>query len=175
MSNRLIRLVDPVRFAAKLDAWINTLPEFWRPIAGGASIIVTFMAARGAVFLFPIAVIYVLLTSSTPLADLTSFAAVLLIAIFAGALSGLMYSLVGRRLRRLGLVGYYLSAIVTVAPYLVVLVNLGLDHRTPGLFRRADGWDYGFAAIGSIVVGLMFGHAFYKRDQRKDSVPEPAT
>jgi hypothetical protein len=93
-----------------------------------------FIVARGAVFLFPIAVVYVLLRSSTPLADLTSFAALLLIAIFAGGLSGLMYSLVGRYLRRLGLVGYYLSAIVTVAPYLIVLVNLGLDRRTPVSF-----------------------------------------
>src|SRR5258706_16340206 len=121
MSNRLIRLVDPVRFAPRLDAWINTLPEFWRSIAGGASIIVTFMAARGAVFLLPIAVIYVLLTSSTPLADLRSFAAVLLIAIFAGALSGLMYSLVGRQLRRLGLVGFFFNDTATTEIYTLSL------------------------------------------------------
>lgn len=175
MPKRSITSLDPTRFAAKLNEWINGLPEFWQPIAGGASIIVVFMAARGAVFLFPLAVIYVLLTSSTPLTDLTNLAAVLVIAVFAGALSGLMFSLVGRRLRRLGLVGYYLSAIVTVAPYLFILVNLGLDRRTPGLFHRADGWDYGFAAIGSIVAGVMFGHAFYKRDQRKASVAEPVT
>jgi hypothetical protein len=175
-ADRSIRvLLEPTRFAAKLNAWINGLPEFWQPIAGGASVIAIFMAARGAVFLLPIAVIYVFLTSSTPLADLTNLAAFLLIVIFAGALSGLMYSLIGRPLRRLGLVGYYLSAIVSVAPYLVVLVNLGLDSRTPGLFHRADSWDYGFAAIGSIVVGSVFGHAFYKRDQRKASVAESAT
>jgi hypothetical protein len=175
MSNRLLQLVDPVRFAAKLDAWINTLPEFWRPIAGGASIIVTFMAARGAAFLLPIVVIYVLLASGTPLADLARFAGFLLIAISAGALSGLMYALVGKRLRRFGAAGYYVSAVVTLIPYMLVLVHLDLDRTSRNVLHRADTWDYGFAAIASIVVGSLFGHAFYKRDQRKASLAAPAT
>jgi hypothetical protein len=160
--------------AAKLQAWINTLPEFWQPIVTGASIIVVFMAARGAAFVLPIALIYVLITSSTPLADLETFAGVLLIAILAGALSGLVYSLVGRRLRRLGAVGYYLASVLTVAPYMLVIVHLGLNSKSPNLLHRADTWDYGFAAIATILVGSVFGHAFYKRDQRKAFGAAPA-
>lgn len=173
MPKQSRQLVDPISLATRLEARINSLPEFWRPVAGGASIIVMFMAARGAVFLLPIALIYVLLTSSTPLADLRMGAGFLLIAILAGALSGLMYSLVGKHLRRFGVVGYYLSAIITVAPYMLIIIQLDADSKTTRFFHHADSWDYAFAAIASIVVGSLFGHAFYKRDQRKASVAEP--
>jgi hypothetical protein len=174
MRKQPIELAGTMGFAAKLQAWITTLPEFWQPIATGASVIVVFMAARGAAFLLPIALIYVLVTSSTPFADLAKGAGFFLIAILGGALSGLMYSLVGRRLRQFGVVGYYLSSVISVAPYMLVLVHLGLDSKSPALLHRADAWDYGFAAVVSIVVGSLFGHAFYKRDQRKATVAEPA-
>jgi hypothetical protein len=174
MRKRSIQPADAIGFAGKLEAWINTLPEFWRPIATGGSIIVVFMVARGAAFLLPIGVIYVVVTSSTPLADLARFAGFLLIAILAGALSGLMYALVGKHLRRFGAVGYYLSGVITVAPYMLVLVHLDMDSKSPALLHRADTWGYAFAAIGSILVGTLFGHAYYKRDQRKSPVAEPA-
>ena len=64
---------------------------------------------RGAAFLLPIVVIYVLVTSSSPLFDLARVAGFLLIAILAGALSGLMYSFVARHLRRFGAVGFLIA------------------------------------------------------------------
>jgi hypothetical protein len=175
MRTRLTEIGDPIRLATKLQAWLSTLPEFVRPVAEGALAIVMFMLARGAIFILPIAVLVVLLKSPTPLADLAQFAGFLVIAILAGALSGLAYTLIGRRLRRLGAPGYYLSAIVTAAPYMLVLIHLDTDRNSHSLLHSPEAWEYGFAAVVSVILGILFGHAFYKRDQRKALLAERAT
>jgi hypothetical protein len=68
MRKRSVQLAGNICWR-RLQGWIDTLPEFWQPIASGASAIVAFMAVRGATFLLPIGVIYVFVTSSTPLLD----------------------------------------------------------------------------------------------------------
>jgi hypothetical protein len=168
-------MADIVSFGNELERRIKTLPEFFQPIAYGAAIILVFMGARGALIIVPIAVIYVLATSSTPLADLEMGIGILLFAIVAGALSGLSYSLLGKYLRRLGTVGPYLAGIVTVAPYLLVLFHLNTDSKSHTLFQTMDVWDYGFVALLSVLFGSIIGVALKKRGQRKGRITEPAT
>jgi hypothetical protein len=133
------------------------------------------VGARGALVIFPIAVLYVLATSSTPLAELEMGAGFLLLAIVAGALSGLSYSLLGKNLRRLGLVGPYHAGIVTVAPYLLVLFHLNTDSKSHTLFQSMDVWDYGFVALMSVLFGSIIGVALKRKDQRKGHVTEHAS
>ena len=168
-------MADVVSSGNELERRIKTLPEFFQPIAYGAAIILVFMGTRRALVILPIAVIYVLATSSTPLADLEMGAGFLLVAILAGALSGLSYSLLGKYLRRLGTVGPYLAGIVTVAPYLLVLFHLDTDSKSHTLFQSMDVWDYSFVALLSVLFGSIIGVALKKRDQRKGRVNEHAT
>jgi hypothetical protein len=163
-----------VTFGAKLERRINSLPEFFRPIAYGAVIILVFMGARGALFIIPIAIVYVAVTSSSPLSDLEKGASFLLLAVLGGALSGLSYSLLGKHVRRLGTVGAYLAGIVTITPYMWVLIHLGLNNNDP-LLHHIDLVDYGFVAVMSIIFGSMLGHLFRKKDEQKAAAPGRAT
>jgi hypothetical protein len=168
-------MADMVSFGNELERRIKTLPEFFQPIAYGAAIILFFMGVRGALVIFPIAVIYVLATSSTPLAELEMGAGFLLLAIAAGALSGLSYSLFGKYLRRLGPMGPYLAGIVTVAPYVLVLFHLNTDSKSHTLFQSMDVWDYGLVVLMSVLFGSIIGVALKKKNQRKGRVTEHAT
>ena len=162
-------------FAERLERRIKSLPEFFQPIAYGATVIVGFMVARGALFVFPIAVIYVLVTSKTPIADLAKAAALLLIVIGAGALSGLAYSLIGRYLRRQGAVGAYLAGVVTVTPYMLVLIHISVDKLSDPLLHRADSFDYMIAAGLSVFFGTIIGYGFYRTDRKRAVLSDGAT
>jgi len=164
-----------VTFAEKLDRRINSLPEFFRPIAYGAAMILIFMGVRGALFIIPIAIVYVLVTSSSPMTELAKGAGFLLLVILGGALSGLSYSLIGRYLRRLGIAGAYLAGIITIAPYLLVLFHLGLNNKDDPLLHHMDLVDYIFVAIMSVIFGSMVGHVFRKKDEQKATVEQRAT
>ena len=162
-------------FAEKLDRGINSLPEFFRPIAYGAAVILVFMGTRGALFIIPIAVVYVLVTSSSPMTDLAKGAGFILLAVVGGALSGLSYSLIGKYVRRLGATGAYLAGIITIAPYLWVLFHLGLDKKDDALLHHMDFVDYIFVVIMSVIFGSMVGHVFRTKDQQKAAVAQRAT
>jgi hypothetical protein len=167
-------MADINSFAIELERRVKTLPEFFQPIAYGALIILFFMGARGALIVFPIAILYVLVTSNTPVADLEMGAGLVLLAILGGALSGLSYSLVGKHLRRGGTVGAYLAGIITVAPYILILIHLGFDDKPATLIRSADAWGYTIAAFLSVFFGSIIGAGFNRTD-RKREIAEHAT
>ena len=86
----------------------------------------------------------------------------LLFAAVSGAMCGLVYSLVGRPLRRRGAIGNYLAGIVTVFPYFVFLFFL-----SPQPSERADHedpvWWLG-TVVASTVVGVFLGREFHEKD-----------
>jgi hypothetical protein len=107
----------------RITAQIDALPEFWRPVAYGACLLLIWMGMRGALII-PVAVIVLFATSETPLADLGTFAVVVAFAIVGGALSGLAYSVLGRHVLKLKGIGRYLAGIITLAPYMFVMVHV---------------------------------------------------
>ncbi len=168
-------MADIMSFGEALERRIKTLPEFFQPIAYGAAVILLFMGARGALIMIPIAIVYVLLTSRTPLADLTNGAAFLLTAIAAGALAGLSYTLIGRYVKRVGTLGPYLAGIVTAAPYLWVIFHLDTNRKSHALFQAMDKVDYVFLAAFSIFFGSIIGVAFRKKKEPTRRNGEHAT
>jgi len=123
-----------------LQRWIDGLPAWLRPPVYGALFVLLLMGLRGLVIVFPI-VLIALLWSRTPLTDLGMILGVLGLALFGGFLAGLSYSLVGRWLRPIPVMGPYLAGIITVLPYmLAVLVIVHIMDQTP-LQWPPDGGD----------------------------------
>jgi hypothetical protein len=115
------------RMLERITTWIDSLPDTLRPATYGALFIVLFMLMRGAWLVAPLAIIYVFVTSATPLSDIARGASVVGLAMVGGALSGLAYGLVGRHLRTAMPGGRYLTGIITIAPYMFLLTS----HNPP--------------------------------------------
>ena len=152
----------------RIAAWIETLSPTLRPVAYGAFLVVLFMIKRGAVIIVPIAAIYVLITSATPLLDFGRGIAVAGLAVLGGAVSGLAYGLVGRHVKAAFGGGRYVAGIVTSWPYMLFaeyVVHL-LD-REP-VWRVPTRLDWGTSAVMALFFGPMIGHVLFRpADQAK--------
>jgi hypothetical protein len=141
------------RRAARIDAWIATLPPTIRPAAVGVALLLGVILARGAVVIGPLAIVAVFATSHTPWSDLGRGAGVLGLAMLGAALSGFAYGLVGRRLQHAFSAGRYLTGIVTIAPYMAAIDGAArLINRTPF-------WSPLSLADAAVIVGmtLLYG------------------
>jgi hypothetical protein len=154
---------------ARLMARVDELPEFARPIVYGALVVLFAMSLRGALFIVPIVVIYVLATSHTPLADLTLGASVAGLAVIGGAFAGLSYSLLGRYVRRFGLLGRYFAGITTIAPYILVLIFIirVADHKA--LYAPLIEEDWVIFAFMSVFFGIVIGASWFR--EKRSSEP----
>lgn len=102
-----------------LAEWIESLPEFCRPVATGAGFILILILARGGGIVMPLIFAVLVIASAHPLHDLVLGLLVIGLAILGGGLSGLAYSIAGRWLRPIPRVG----------PYLAGRGNRGTLHR----------------------------------------------
>ncbi len=150
-ATRLERLADQ----------IDSLPEFWRPVAYGASFVLLWMGMRGAMFLVPIALIYVLFTSQTPLADITKGVIVVALAMLGGALSGFAYSLFGRRLRTIPRIGKYLAGMVTLAPYMMVLNYIIVFTKGQTLTDLPSRGYLVVTTLMTVFFGIVMGNSWF--------------
>ena len=151
----MFRLVD------SLQRWVEDLPDTIRPAVYGALFIVLFMLMKGAWIIAPIAIIYVLVTSDTPTADIAFGALVVAFAMFGGGLSGLAYGVLGRHLRTAIPGGHYLTGIVTIAPYMFVLpFLLRLVEHEPVL-KPLTSEDIWIAAVMTLLFGGVMGHSWF--------------
>jgi hypothetical protein len=80
----------------------------------------------------------------------------------SGAACGLVYSLIGRPLRRRGAVGNYLAGIVTVAPYFAFLLFVLPDPQI-NASPTEPFWLVAWAIVSS-VVGVFLGREFHEKD-----------
>lgn len=158
------------KLTVRLAARVGQLPEFVRPIVYGALIVLFAMSLRGALFVVPIAVIYVLATSHTPLADLTLGVSVAVLAVVGGAFAGLSYSALGRHVRRLGRLGRYLAGITTIAPYiLVLLLTIRVaDHKA--LYAPFVEEDWVIFASMSVFFGIVIGASWFREKRSREPV-----
>ena len=146
------------------------MPEFVRPIVYGAFLVLFAMSLRGALFVVPIVVIYVLATSHTPFADLMLGATVFGLAVVGGAFAGLSYSALGRHVRRLGRLGRYLAGITTIAPYMLVLLFIirVADHKT--LYAPLVEEDWVIFAFMSVFFGIVIGASWFREKRSREPV-----
>jgi hypothetical protein len=161
----------PKDFLAWCSARIEAMPESLRPAAFGAGIVLFMTLSRAGMIVGPILVAIVLFQSETPGADLLLGVKVLLLATLGGALGGLAYGVVGRRLRFAFPGGRYLAGIVAVMPYTFVLgylVGLLDDERKP-LWRLLDRQELGISVFLGVLFGLVVGHSWFAPDGGDDS------
>jgi hypothetical protein len=150
------------RLAARIDA----LPPSIKPAAFGALLIVMFAMARGAWIVLPVLVVYVLATSPDPGASLMTGVGIALLAMAGGALSGFAYSFVGRHLRTAVRGGYYLTGIVTLAPYMVVLMYIARLAQGVPLGHRLRGEDVAIPIFMTLLFGIVMGRAWFGPDEK---------
>lgn len=133
--------------------WVDSLPDFWQPVANGAFFLFLLIGAR-AVWLIPLVVVLVLFNRLTfHVGDLKAFA-LLPLAIMAGGLSGLFYS-IGRLIVTGKRTGAYASAFIAGVPYIVfaLLANRWLDHQP--ILARFDGFDWGLIFVGCMISTMV--------------------
>ncbi len=153
------------RGAEPVAAWIDSLSPTLRPAAYGALAIVLFMLMHGAWIVAPILVVYVLLTSHTRLATLGLGLSVIGLAMAGGALSGLAYGVLGRHIQRAFRGAWYLTGIVTIAPYMFLLpfISRIADHKP--FFARLSGEDVGIAIGMALLFGAVMGASWFAPDR----------
>jgi hypothetical protein len=144
-----------------LQRWIDGLPAWLRPPVYGALFIVLLMGLRGLLIVLPIVLVVFFLTG-TPLTELVRILSLLALAVGGGFLAGLIYSLLGRWLRLIPVVGPYIAGIVTVLPYMaVVLVIIHIGDPRPLQWPPEDVDLFTFALI-SLLFGPFIGHLMFR-------------
>jgi hypothetical protein len=161
------------RLLERLGDWIDSLPEFWRPVVFGAGLVLLWMGMRGAIFIVPIALVYVFVTSQTPIADIGKGLIVVALAMLGGALGGLAYSVIGRPLRRRGAFGRYLAGVVTLAPYTFVLTYI-IDFTKGQSLLRPSREHVIIAVAMAILFGTVMGRSWFGNSKEDEPTP-PAT
>ena len=161
------RTKQPTR-VERLAASIDALPPSIKPAAFGALIIVMYAMAHGAWIVLPIAIVYVLATSPDPWSSLVTGAGIAFLAMAGGALSGFAYSLVGRHLRTVLPGGYYLTGIVTLAPYMVMLTFMSRLADGVSLSQRPRASDLGIGGFLTLLFGIVLGRAWFGPDEKAE-------
>jgi drug/metabolite transporter (DMT)-like permease len=133
------------------------------------------MGMRGAVFILPIALIYVFVTSQTPVADIAKGVIVIALAMLGGSLSGLAYTLAGRRVLRLGVMGKYLAGVITLAPYMFILIYIIGFTKGERLLRAPSAEDLFIASFMALVFGVVMGRSWFGNARRVKKLRDPAT
>lgn len=168
-----VRFAPPVnagwnaRAIERLGRRVDALPPSIRPAVHGALLIVVFMLMRGAWLIVPIAIVAVFFTSRTPFATLGRGATVVLLALGGGALSGLAYGLLGRHVQHAFRGARYLTGIVTVAPYMLVLVYIiRLADNKPVLAPWTRD-DLIVMVAMTLFFGIVMGATWFGPDKAK--------
>lgn len=149
---------------ARLAARIDALPPTIRPAVFGALLIVFFAMSRGALLILPIALIYVLSTGTHPWASIMSGLGIGLLAMAGGAVSGLAYGVIGRRVRTAVRGGCYVSGIVTLAPYMFVLPFIVRLSEGEPLWHRLSGSELAMSGGLTLLFGLVLGRSWFGAD-----------
>lgn len=135
---------------------VDCLPDWLRPVVYGASVHWVFLALKGKLVFVPVAVALVMGVSDTLLHGLGLALGLLGLPTLGGAVAGLTYSLVGRHLCEVPLVGCYLAGTVVTAPYLAAafLFYRMTDHAplmcAPS-FPETAVWVFCSLILGGVV------------------------
>ena len=159
----------------RISAQIEGLPEFWRPVAYGASLLIIWMGRRVPLILIPVVVIAIFAMSQAPLTDMRNLVVVVAFAIIGGALSGLAYSVVGRYALKLKVIGRYVAGIITLAPYMFTLVYIIGFTDGERFLRRPSTLDLITTSIMATVFGIAMGFGWFRNKDVQEGPSRPAT
>jgi hypothetical protein len=148
----------------RLGARIDALPPTIRPAVFGALLIVLFAMARGAWLVLPIALIVLFATSAHPWTSLLTGVGVALLTMTGGALSGLAYGLVGRHVRTMPRGGYYVTGVVTLAPYMFVLPYILRLSKSQPFWRLPSGEDLAISGGMTLLFGIALARSWFGPD-----------
>ena len=164
-------MTEKQSLTVRLGSWVDGLPDTVRPAVFGALLIAMFMMMRGAWLVAPIVIVYVLATSPTPGADLVRGTEVVLLAMFAGGMSGLAYGLLGRHLQRAFPGGRYATGLVTIAPYMFLLPYVVRLIDRKRFWSALSTEDLVIASLMTVMFGLVIGHSWFDPEKaaRADS------
>ena len=137
-----------MRLMARARDWLAERPAWLRPSLVGAALLAALVALRALLALPTVA--------RSPGALAGALAAVPLAAL-AGAAGGVVYTLVGRPLLGVPVVGPYLAGTATVAGYLLAIAATTWVGGEPLLDAMPSGRDATAFAILSVVLGVMLG------------------
>ena len=145
----------------RLAVWIEKLPAPLRSAATGMAMVLGFMWMRGTLYVVPIVVALIFLSSANPASDLALGAGVVALAVLAGGVGGLAYGTLGIPARRVPLVGAYLAGIVSIAPYIlfVYLINQARDHKP--LLGKPGTEDIAIYTAMTLFFGAFLGHSMF--------------
>jgi len=143
--------------AFRITDWVDSLPEFWQPVANGALFIMLLMGVRVLALIPIVAAIIILHGHFTGrLSDLRALA-LLPIAIVAGGLSGLSYSIIGRRIAKVKWLGSFAAGFIAGFPYAVVVLFAYRWLQRQPLLVRFDGVEWFMVLCGCVAGGFVLG------------------
>ncbi len=160
----------------RASTWVDSRPDWLKPALMAPAFLLAMITARagvvGLLVVLPVAIVGLLFQSETPFHDLALGAGLIGLLFLAAAVSGLVYSLLGRPLRRVPWIGPYLAGIVSVVPYLgAVDLLVRASHHEPILapFHRLDWFSLTFTAL---LFGCGLGYVFLSDDGADDEDAE---
>jgi hypothetical protein len=139
-------------FLVKASDWLDRLPPWARPAAIGAAIL--------AAMTLPGAAIGALVQGIDEPSMIVILPFAVLMASGAGAVGGLVYSFLGRPLRKIGRVGDYPAGIVSVLGYMgaIAIVSELLFHEP--IIEGSSGLI--IFLVVSVFFGLLVGHWWFR-------------
>ena len=123
------------------------------------------MLRAGAVFLIPVLIILILVTSGEPAIDLARLVATILLALMGGAASGFAHALL-LPLNRGSLLLRWSGAVLTVAPYLAVCSVI--IRLIPGGSYQGEPYGKGdliVVSVMSVVLGTFLTTTMFPGDE----------
>jgi hypothetical protein len=148
----------------RLTDWLERQPAWLRAPLYGSLFIVVLMGRKGAALSVPILVIVILFTSQHPAHDIAAGAGILGGAMIGGGLAGLAYSLAGRWLRPMPVIGPYVAGVVTAAPYMAVLTLIVRMTHGRAMFAPIEGVDLFAFGFTSVLAGVVLGQAIFTEE-----------
>jgi hypothetical protein len=144
--------------------WIESQPEWLRPILYGAVTIPAAVILRGGLILIPVLVLAAVIRGQPIAQDLLLVTVAFMLAVAGGAASGAVYSLIGRHVRELGVVGPYLAGWLSCWPYVLVLLAILRLEKARPVAASLDRGE-GIVLVGmTFWVGLLVGHFLLRDD-----------
>ena len=143
---------------------IESLPAWLRPVAYGPALLIMLMGARGAFIVGPVLVIVLLLRSDEPFHDLGVGAGLLVLLLSASAVGGLFYSVIGRWVRHVPLIGPWIAGMVSITPYMLSLVALlRVSERRPR-FTHFESAELFSVVLCTVIFGGVVGYMMLRPD-----------
>ena len=143
-----------LRLIGRVNDIIARLPAWARPAAWGALALLLLTMLR---------VVFALPTLARQPHNILVLLGAVLVAMAGGAAGGLVYSFIGRPLRRVRVAGPYLAGIATVLGY---VLSIALGAAAVGEAMIENRAELMVFLLVSVFFGLILGHSLFRKRPR---------